>query len=234
MLHQEILVNIVDGRPLPNYMVYSKPWYRDGAMVAMVLKETGNLDLIRDWVLRLREPFDRNNGGVEEADNPGQVLYLASLFTDRAHPIVKAALEALPRFQTEDYLSGPTDFSKHPVYQTKWAKFGLAALGLQDPYHIPPLADSYSSLFWWASKGEHVPMPSKPSLDYPYLTWAEDHFHGTRAGPVGNRDYPLTWEARASQARYEGMRSLSPDYTRLKLAAPHTWHAAEMFLLLNQ
>jgi hypothetical protein len=30
------------------------------------------------------------------------------------------------------------------------------------------------------------------------------------------------------------MKVLSPEYTRLKLAAPHTWHAAEMFLLLNQ
>ena len=234
VLHQEILVNIVDGRPLPNFMVYSKPWYRDGAMVAMALKETGNLDLIRGWVLGLRQPFDRNNGGAEEADNPGQVLYLVSLFADRSHPIVNAVLEVLPRFRTGDYLSGPTDFSKHPVYQTKWAKFGLAALGLKDPFHIPPIPDSYSSLFWWEFKSAHVPMPSKPSLDYPYLTWAEDHFNGTNAGPVGNRDYPLTWEARASQARYDGMKVLSPEYTRLKLAAPHTWHAAEMFLLLNQ
>jgi hypothetical protein len=43
-------------------------------MMTMCFKATGNLDLIRDWVLGLTEPYDRNNGGETEADNLGQAL----------------------------------------------------------------------------------------------------------------------------------------------------------------
>jgi hypothetical protein len=42
----------------------------------------------------------------------------------------------------------------------------------------------------------------------------------------------LTWERHASQARYEGMARIHPEYVRSSLAAPHTWHAAEAFLYL--
>ncbi|MHC4537213.1 MAG: hypothetical protein ACYS6K_24990, partial [Planctomycetota bacterium] len=62
LLH-EILINIVDTKPVPNLMVYSKPWYRDAAMVAMCLEKTDNLHLIKPWILKLDEPFDRNNAG---------------------------------------------------------------------------------------------------------------------------------------------------------------------------
>ena len=48
VLHQELLINIVDGKPLPNYFVYKKPWYRDSAMMAMVLAKTNNLHLIKN------------------------------------------------------------------------------------------------------------------------------------------------------------------------------------------
>ncbi len=64
VLHQELLVNITPAEPVPNFFVYSKPWYRDGAMMALAFRETGNLDLVREWILGLREPFDRNNAGV--------------------------------------------------------------------------------------------------------------------------------------------------------------------------
>ena len=79
VLHQELLVNVIPAGPVPNFFVYSKPWYRDGAMMALAFRETGNLDQIRDWALGLKEVFDRNNGGETEADNPGQALFLISL-----------------------------------------------------------------------------------------------------------------------------------------------------------
>jgi len=44
--------------------------------------------------------------------------------------------------------------------------------------------------------------------------------------------YPLTWEAHASQANYAGMKLVSKEYTGRKICAPHSWHAAEMFLFL--
>ena len=69
-LHHEILINVINGKPVPNFLVYRKPWYRDGAMMAMCLKKTGNIEVIRDWILGLTEVFDRNNAGETEADNP--------------------------------------------------------------------------------------------------------------------------------------------------------------------
>jgi hypothetical protein len=237
VLHQEMLVNVIDSKPVPNFFVYPKPWYRDGAMMAMCFKETGNLDVIKDWVRGLSEPYDRNNAGETEADNLGQALYLISLFAERNHPLVPKILKELPRFEVQGpdgkYIRGRSDFAEHPAYQTKWAKFGLAMLSLPDSYVVPKVQDSYSALFWWDFKDTYV--PGKDANDggpYPYLGWACDHFHGAKGSPLSDRDYPLTWEQGASQAKYDGMRLISEQYTEQRLAAPHTWHAAEAFLYL--
>jgi len=90
-LHHEILVNVAPDGPLPNRFVYRRPGYGDAAMVTMVLRRTGNLDLVlRDWILNIGEPFGRNNDGAKEADNPGQVLYLLSLVAAGSeHPLVR-------------------------------------------------------------------------------------------------------------------------------------------------
>lgn len=233
VLHQELLVNVVDGRPVPNLFVYPKPWYRDGAMMAMAFKRTNNVHLIKPWIENLRDPFDRNNGNETEADNPGQALYLVSLVSDKSHPLVSAAQQALRKFEVDGHIAGRSDFALHPVYQTKWAKFGLTSLGLADPYTLPQIDDGYATLFWWAYKdldkaGQSVIV----SDDYPYLTWAGCHTTGQTRGKLSDRDYPLTWEANASQAQYAGMNRISPMYAKEKICAPHTWHAAEAFLYL--
>ena len=75
--------------------------------------------------------------------------------------------------------------------------------------------------------------PVIASDDYPYLTWAGAHTTGRPLGKLADRDYPLTWEARASQADYQGMRIVSTAFVDATLCAPHTWHAAEAFLLLH-
>jgi hypothetical protein len=234
LLH-EILISIVNTKPVPNFMVYSKPWYRDAAMVAMCLEKTNNLHLIKPWILKLDEIFDRNNAGNHEADNLGQVLYLISLVSDSSHPLVEKVLDTIPNFQKGKYIEGSTDFSKHPVYQTKWLKYGLRALGLEDTYEIPKVFDSYSVLFWMDYKAEHVKGRgfSKNSIkNYPYLGWAEAHFHGWPVPTPLEEEYPMTWEARASQASYPGMKLVSKEYTDREICAPHSWHAAEMFLYL--
>ena len=238
VLHQELLVNIVDGKPLPNYFVYKKPWYRDSAMMAMVFEKTGNLALIKEWILNLRDPYDQNNG-VKEPDNLGQALYLISLVSDQSHPLVPVILKELANaeksqwFSKKTWLDGYTDFDKHPVYQTKWAKFGLNSLGLFDRYTIPQKKDSYATLFWWQYK--NLDIKNQPALredDYPYLQWASNHYISKKQGLIGNQDYPLTWEAKASAANYKGINNLSAEYVKSNVAAPHTWHAAEAFLRL--
>jgi len=235
VLHHELLMNVIGGLPVPNFYVYKKPWYRDGAMMALCFQKTGNLDVIRDWVLKLNEPFDRNNGGEIEADNPGQALFLISLVSDKNHPLVPKLLEALKKFETTNehgvFIKGRSDFAFHPVYQTKWAQFGLRALGLPDPYVIPAVPDSYSSLFWMDFREAHVKGTEATDRgNYAYLGWATDHFLGEKKSPISNRDYPLTWEIRASQADYRGMEMISPLLAREKISGPHTWHAAEVFL----
>lgn len=234
ILHHEILLNIVDGKPLPNFMVYEKPWYRDGAMVAMVLAHTGNLDLIKPWILGLREPFDRNNKNEREPDNLGQVLYLVSLVSDANHPIVATILKEAETFRVGDHIRGNSDYAPHPVYQTKWLKFGLRSLGLPDTWRIPAIKDTYSALFWMDYRDQHVgdhAYPSQGRQPYPYLGWACDHFYRKppRLPAIG---FPLTWEANASEADYDGMTVVSQKYARQRISAPHTWHAAEMFLYL--
>ncbi len=236
VLHQEMLVNIVNGAPVPNLFVYRKPWYRDAAMVCMCLEKTLNLHLVADWILGLREPFDRNNANTCEPDNLGQALYMISLVSDASHPLAKTILEALPRFRTGSHIVGITDGAQHPVYQTKWLKYGLARLGLDDPYEIPPVNDPYSALFWMDYKEQHVDGPrfgERSRERYPYLGWAEDHFYGEPPGEIGGGlEYPLTWESYASEADYPSMSVVSNEYARRKMCAPHTWHAAEMFLYL--
>ena len=236
VLHQEILININEGKPVPNYFVYHRPWNRDAALMAMLLKQTSNLRLIKNWVLSLNNPFDYNNKNISEADNPGEVLYMLSLFTDKNNPLVKSTIDSAKKFINKDHLEGKTDFGDRYVYQTKWMKFGLKSLGIHDNYIIPKLkSDNYSSLFWWDYKDQHVQETKfnvMDSKDYPYLTWAEDHFYGEKNGFVGNRDYPLSWEKNACCANYAPMKHIDTQYVDLRLGAPHTWHAAEMFLLL--
>jgi hypothetical protein len=81
---------------------------------------------------------------------------------------------------------------------------------------------------------EHVegePFSEGAKDSYPYLGWAEAHFHrGPPPEGFAEHQYPLTWEANASQARYEGMGIVCREYVDRRLCSPHSWHAAEMFL----
>jgi hypothetical protein len=235
VLHQELLFNITPEGPVPNFFVYKKPWIRDGAMTAMALQRTGNLRSIRDWIMNLRDPFDRNNKGEAEADNLGEALYLISLVSDRKHPLVQNILLTTKQFEQDSpngkYISGKTDFAEHPVYQTKWLKYGLRALSISDSFGIPEMHDTYSALFWMDFRDAYV--IGKDAVDrgnYPYLGWACDHFHNVKKSPISNRDYPLTWEQNAGQADYAGLAILDKVYVEQKLATPHSWHAAEVFL----
>lgn len=58
---------------------------------------------------------------------------------------------------------------------------------------------------------------------YPYLKWTEAHFKRKEIpGGLIHRPYPLTWEAEAIQADYEGMRIISSRVCRRQnRGAPH-------------
>ena len=235
-LHHEILVNILNGAPVPNFLVYPKPWYRDAALVAMALEHTHNMALIRDWIISLGDCFDRLNPGDPEPDNLGQLLYMLSLVSNKSHPLAPRILEHLRDFMDEGAIRGTTDFAEHPVYQTAWLKFGLKAMGLPDYLTIPDVEDSYSTLCWWSDKVRRKTPPVRfheAADKRPCLAWAEAHF--LKLPPpleLAGKAFPLTWEADASQAKYGGMMIVDPAFTDERICAPHAWHAAEMFLYL--
>jgi len=238
-LHAELLVNVMPWGPVPNLWIYPRPWYRDAAMMALALKHTGNAELLEPWIAGLHQPFDYNNAGHAEPDNLGQILYLVSLLGDggRAHPIVAKVLAAAEKIRSNHHLVGLTDFNERPVYQTKWLKYGLRALGLDDSsWRIPSIRDNYSELFWMDYREEHVGDEHFTHVGdrltkYPYLTWATAHFFGDP--PPETLDayhFPLTREVSASEATYARMALVAPDFVAARFGTPHTWHGAEIFL----
>jgi len=241
-LHAEVLVNIMPVGPVPNLWVYPRPWYRDAAMMLMCLRETGNLSLVEPWVMGLHKVWDRNNYGDAEADNLGQVLFMVSLFDMNKHPIIDKVMQAVSGCRKNGHVTGRTDGTEHPVYQTKWLKFGLKRLALDDPFRIPAVFDSYSALFWMDYRSEHVAgerFSEKTLSLYPYLNWAEAHFHGEPPPePLNVLRPPLTREGSASEAEYWRLSPLaeigaiSGEQLANCVCTPHTWHAAEMFLYL--
>ena len=235
LLH-EVLINVIDGKPVPNYFVYKKPWYRDSAMMGMVLEHSGNLHLIKDWILSLTELYDRNNAGNEEPDNLGQLLYLISLVNDKNNPMVEKILAEAKRITQNGVLTGLTDFNNHQIYSTLWLSFAAKRLGIDlDFINIPKEFDSYARMFWMDT--EQVERETEYANEYtwlyPYLWWAVKHFEKE---PIDEKyleiTYPMSWEKEASQANYEGIRQLSKNYADNKFSGPHTWHASEMYLYL--
>jgi hypothetical protein len=233
LLH-EVLINVVDGKPYSNFLVRSAPGYRDAAIICEALRRTGNLELAKDWILGLAEPFDLTREGEREPDNLGQLLFLISLVSDKEHPLVARILEQAESFRHMDYLSGRTDGSEHPVYQTKWLKFGLKSLGLPDGWNLPPSYDPYASVFWLDYREVPTggpPFPERVKEASPHLAWAEAHFHGWDPPmDIPARTYPLSWEVHSDRDPPYGMGLVSPEFVERRVAAPQARHAAEMLL----
>ena len=95
--------------------------------------------------------------------------------------------------------------------------------------------DRYARMFWMDKSGVEADTPFDNEYDalYPYLTWATYHFNGDE---IPNKlikiKYPMSWEIKASEAKYDLISPLSEEYAKEKCSAPHSWHAAEMFMYL--
>ena len=169
---------------------------------------------------------------MSEPDNLGQILYLASLAGGTKLPVVAAARKEIANFRRGDGICGSTDFAEHPVYQTKWLEYGLKRLGLDDPYVVPSVADSYGSLVWMDFKEFHAPHPHFDAgtlKKWPYLNWAEAHFYGEPPPEPVSADM-MTREFHSGVVNYGRMAFLSPDFVTNRWCTPHIWHAAEIFL----
>ncbi len=236
ILHGEILVSFLGNLPVPNIFTYKKPWYRDGAMMAMVLEKTKNLHLLRPWALNVKSLYDKNNKGNCEPDNLGQLAFILSYFVDKNYPLIAEIYNEAERIADGGLLRGLTDYGNHEIYSTLWLKLAFDRLGIRaDFINIPSEFDSYARMFWMDKEGIETDTPFDNEYNewYPYLSWAVYHFNGD---PIPKEllkiQYPMSWEICASEASYDLIAPLSEEYAKNKCSAPHSWHAAEMFLYL--
>ena len=238
ILHNELLISFKNFKPVPNIYVYTDPWYRDGAMMALCLEKTKNLHLMRPWALSVTDMYDRNNKGNCEPDNLGQLAFVLSLFVDKNYPLVKDILEEAKSIMSNGLLTGITDYNHHEIYSTLWLKYACERLDIDTSFiKIPKEFDSYARMMWMYKGDVETEHPFENNYDYkyPYLWWAVCHFNGDEIpSELLKVQYPMSWEIEASEAIYSDIAPLSEEYAKNKCGAPHSWHAAEMFLYLSE
>ncbi len=236
ILHQEILVSFLGDLPVPNIYTYKKPWYRDGAMMALVLEKTKNLHLLRPWALSVKSLYDKNNKGNCEPDNLGQLAFVLSFFVDKNYPLIAEIYNEAERIAQNGLLTGLTDYGHHEIYSTLWLKYAFDKLDIRaDFIKIPKEFDRYARMFWMDKSEVEADTPFKNEYDelYPYLSWATYHFNDDEINTdLIKIKYPMSWEIKASEAKYDLIAPLSEEYTKNKCSAPHSWHASEMFMYL--
>ena len=230
ILFNEVMINITKEGPKPNFIAYKNVWYRDSAIIAMVLSKTENIAQIEEWISKINTIYDMQNG-YREPDNLGQVLFLMSLIDNKNEETINNILEEAENIKTEgEYLNGITDGTYHPIYQTKWLIYGLKSLGLNyDKWKVPDVYDSYESLLWFEKEKQSKSIEN--SDRWPYLFFARLHYDGTTI-TFEESDYPISSEYYHSKAIFKEMSIISEEFTKSKLIVPHAWSAAEMFLYL--
>lgn len=236
-LYGEILFNIKDSAIYPNIIVYDHPWYRDAAITSMVLKQTNNTDLITDWVSRIEDIYDRQNDGVEEADNLGELLYILSTQEEKRQDLIEKIEAEATRLAQENpngyYIYGKTDFGDQYLYQNLWYKLGMESLGKEYPFDLESIPeDNYSKMAWWSDYELKDTSPEKIQIQFPYLSYAYYHKLGKGPIPINKNLYPMSWEMGASSANYDNYESKVPELSRQKASSLHSWSASELLLLL--
>lgn len=234
ILFNEIMVNITQNGPTPNFIAYPEVWYRDAAIIAMVLKETNNINHIEEWVNSIDKIYDEQNGN-KEPDNLGQLLYILSLVDNPNEKLIEEILnEARNLKNGNKYINGITDGNKHPVYQTKWLIYGLKSLGLDySEYQVPNIKDSYSSLIWFDniedidSNNQIIETNDR----WPYLYYARLNFYNEKL-EFKSGNYPISSELEPSKANFDNLAVINEKLVENKLVVPHAWSAAEMFFYL--
>lgn len=231
VLYNEILFNIKDDKIIPNIFVYDSPWYRDAAMACMVLKQTNNTDLIKNWVDSITNIYDKQNNNEKEPDNLGELLYIISTQKNKNYKLInKIQKEAENIANDKNYLYGQTDFSNQFKYQNMWYELGIKSLGMEFKFNYNNLNDNYSNLAWWNNKNAMVINNSK---DYPYLSWANFHANNKQSEVfVNNKLYPLSYEKNASQANYKKLNIINDEFSKNKISPTHVWTASEMLLFI--
>ncbi len=237
VLYSEILFNIKDSKIYPNIFVYDNAWYRDAAITSMALKQTNNLDLIKDWVNNITEIYDMQNGGNKEPDNLGELLYLLSTQEDINYDLVnkieKEAKNLAKSNENGYYIYGKTDSSDQYLYQNLWYKLGIESVGKKFKFDINAIQeDTYSRMAWWSSYKVKYNDKLLGNINYPYLSYANRHKMNYGDIVVSANYYPLSWEKYGSEADYSKIKIIDSKFEKLQISPTHTWAASELLLFL--
>lgn len=237
VLYGEILFNIKDSKIYPNIIVYDEPWYRDAAITSMVLKRTNNTNLIKEWIEFIDEMYDRQNAGIEEADNLGELLYLLSTQEERNEELIDKIEVEAERIATNNpngyYLIGKTDFGDQNLYQNLWYKLGIESVGRNFHFNLDEIPeDTYTKMTWWSDNKLNNNTQNEVYIYYPYLTYAEYHKTNNGTIPMNKNLYPLSWERKGTSAKYENYEKIERYYSGAKISPLHSWSASELLLLL--
>lgn len=236
VLYGEILFNIKDSKIYPNIVAYKTPWYRDAAITSMVLRQTNNTDLIKEWINNINDIYDGNNG-ENEPDNLGEVLYLLSLQEEKNNELIDRIEEEAKRLAEENpngyYIYGKTDFSDQHLYQNLWYKLGIESVGRDFEFDIDSIPeDEYSKGAWWSSYQTKNYYNDNSNPEYPYLSYAIRHKQKQGKITISKELYPLSWETNGKYADYELYTGFDRSMRDMATSPLHTWSASELLLFI--
>ena len=246
VLHQEILVNINQGKPRTTLMAKTNEsgLYREGMMAAMVLEETKNTWLFENWMKQIGSIYDCRNKleknetkCTESADNPGQLLYLLGAITNSRQDLTNKIKAEVRQKAVDGEFVGEVDGEKMGYYPTalliNGARKNKIDLGYDFNLGKP---DKYLGLTWWLNdykeaKHGNIVDPMHPAKEWASVHQEPDHYGLTT---ILDEAYPLTFDGELTEAEAEEQKLINEHYSHEKgPRLSSIWHASEMFLMLN-
>lgn len=246
VLHQEILVNINQGKPRTTLMAKTNEsgLYREGMMAAMVLEETKNTWLFENWMKQIGSIYDCRNKlekneqkCVESADNPGQLLYLLGAITNNRQDLINKIRTEVKQKAIDGEFTGKVDEEEMGYYPTalliNGGRKNRIELGYDFNLRKP---DKYLGLTWWLNDYKEAKHGNIVDPMHPAKEWASVHQEPGHYGltTILDEAYPLTFDGELTEAEAEEQKLINEHYSHEKgPRLSSIWHASEMFLMLN-
>ena len=246
VLHQEILVNINQGKPRTTLMAKTNEsgLYREGMMAAMVLEETKNTWLFENWMKQIGSIYDCRNKlekneqkCVESADNPGQLLYLLGAITNNRQDLINKIRTEVKQKAIDGEFTGKVDEEEMGYYPTALLINGGRKNRIELGYDFNlGKPDKYLGLTWWLNDYKEAKHGNIVDPMHPAKEWASVHQEPGHYGltTILDEAYPLTFDGELTEAEAEEQKLINEHYSHEKgPRLSSIWHASEMFLMLN-